>query len=394
MKRWWPVLLLLALGAAAVFWTRGAGRERGGDTSSASVAELLGTPPVAGFNRAVHKRRFSFPADHRPHPGFRNEWWYFTGNLQTAEGRQFGYQLTFFRAALLPDPIKRESRWGANEVYLAHFAVTDVKGARFHAAERFSRAALGLAGAGGDPLVVHLEDWAAREVGSEPWSMRLTAEDGPEAIDLTVRQVLPPVLNGEAGLSRKSSTSGNASYYYSVPRMATEGIVRVEGETFRVSGLSWFDREWSTSALEPGQTGWDWFALHLDDGRSVMIYRIRRKDGTPDPSSSGTVVAVDGTARILAASDAELQVTDRWRSPVTGVEYPSRWRLKIPSERLDLDIVPMVAGQELVVTFRYWEGAVRVVSVAGGAPLGNGYVELTGYDDQSATRRGRVPVAE
>ncbi len=199
MKRWWPVLLLLVLGATAAFWTRGPGREKDGDKSSASVAELLGTPSAAGFDRAVHKRRFSFPADHRPHPGFRNEWWYFTGNLQTAEGRRFGYQLTLFRAALLPEPVKRESRWGANEVYLAHFTVTDVKGGSFHVAERFSRAALGLAGAGGDPLVVHLEDWAAREVGSEPWTLRMTAENEPEAIDLTVRQVLPPVLNGEAG---------------------------------------------------------------------------------------------------------------------------------------------------------------------------------------------------
>lgn len=392
--KWWPFLLILAVGASVALVAREQGREQTGSDSSVSVAELLGNPAAGGFLRAMGKRRFFFPADHGPHPGFRNEWWYFTGNLKTMEGRRFGYQLTFFRAALLPKPVTRESRWGTNEVYLAHFALTDVEGNAFRAAERFSRAAIGLAGAGGDPLVVHLEDWTARETGADPWTMLLTAENGTEAVDLTVREVLPPVLNGEAGLSRKGVTAGNASYYYSVPRMATEGKVRIGGETHTVSGLSWFDREWSTSALEPGQAGWDWFSLHLDDGRSLMFYRLRRKDGSSDPGSSGTIIGADGKGTALAASDVALKVTGRWRSPTTGIDYPARWRLKIPGEGLDLEIVPLVAGQELVVTFRYWEGAVIARDVTGRSSGGSGYVELTGYDAKSPDRGGRLPAAE
>lgn len=392
MKRITAFLAILAVAVGVAFLAWGTGRKKI-DSPTASVSELLGSPPAAGFARAVEKRRFSFPADHGPHPGFRNEWWYFTGNLTTAEGRRFGYQLTFFRAALAPEPVARPSHWGANQVYLAHFALTDVEKGGFQAAERFSRAALDLAGAGGRPLVVHLEDWSAREIGADPWTMRLSAAQESYAIDLTVRQSLPPVLNGDQGLSRKSGTVGNASYYYSMPRMATQGTVRVGAETFHVAGLSWFDREWSTSALEPGQTGWDWFALHLDDGRSLMFYRMRRQDGTADPASSGTLVAADGGATTLTAADVAIEETASWRSPDTGIVYPARWRLKIPRARLDLELVPMVAGQELAVTFRYWEGAVRIAG-KNGSPGGTGYVELTGYGDRASARGGWQPVAK
>ena len=392
MKALAAVVSVIVVAAVVALLARSPGQKTG-DDSTVSVAELLGYPPAAGFARATEKRQFSFPADHGSHPGFRNEWWYFTGNLATAEGRRFGYQLTFFRSALVPGPVERPSRWGANEVYLAHFTLTDVERESFDAAERFSRAALGLAGAGGTPLVVHLEDWTAREVDADPWTMRLSAEQETHAIDLTVRQSLPPVLNGDGGLSRKSGTVGNASYYYSIPRMITEGTVRAGGETYRVSGLSWCDREWSTSALESGQTGWDWFSLHLDDGRSLMFYRMRRRDGTSDPADSGTLIARDGTGTGLDLSDIMLEVTDRWRSPKTGIVYPSRWRLKVPRERLDLEIVPLVADQELVVTFRYWEGAVRVEGKGAGSPGGIGYVELTGYDAHSPGRGGRQQAA-
>ena len=376
--RWLPLMVLAAmvLSMALFLLPKKEGTEHG---RVVSVTEALGGEPEGGFARATAPRRFSFPADHGPHTGFRTEWWYFTGNLTTAEGRRFGYQLTFFRVALKPGPAVRSSRWGANEVFMAHFAVTDVDGKRFHHVERFSRAALGLAGAGGSPLAVRLEDWSALETSAIPWSMQLAARDNETAVDLQVRSIGPVVLNGEGGLSRKGSRPGSASYYYSLPRMETSGTIRIGKETFAVAGLSWLDREWSTSALERDQAGWDWFALQLADGRELMFYRLRRSDETDDPFSSGTFVAADGTSRHLAREDVALEVTGHWQSTASGVSYPSRWRLRVPSESLDLEIVPRLADQELRATIRYWEGAVTVRPMAAGSPGGSGYVELTGY---------------
>ena len=355
-----------------------------------SVSEALGGTPETGFARATAPRRFTFPADHGPHPGFRTEWWYFTGNLNTVQGQRFGYQLTFFRVALKPEPVARSSRWGANEVFMAHFAVTDLAGKRFHYAERFSRAALGLASAGGSPLAVRLEDWSAIETAAEPWSMQLVAREGDVAVDFQLRSIKAVVLNGEGGLSRKGSEPGNASYYYSLPRMETSGTIRIGTETFSVAGLSWLDREWSTSALEADQAGWDWFALQLDDGRDLMFYRLRRSDGSAGPFSSGTLVAVDGTSRHLAREAVQLAIIDWWTSPGSGCRYPSRWRLRVPAEGLDLEIVPRLADQELLASVRYWEGAVTVKGIPAGSAGGSGYVEMTGYgatENQGSDRR-------
>jgi len=347
--------------------------------SGYSVTELLGAPAGEGFSRVTDERSFAFPADHGPHAGFRNEWWYFTGNLETDRGRRFGYQLTFFRLALSPRLSPRPSRWGAHEVYMAHFALTDMEGREFHSWERFSRVALGLAGAGGVPLTVHLDDWSATETGEHPWGVRLVAAERDAAIDLEVRSLKPVVLHGKKGLLRKGSASGNASYYYSFTRLATDGTIRVRGETFPVTGLTWLDREWTTSALEQEQVGWDWFALQLDDGRDVMLYRMRRSDGSLDPWSSGTLVSADGTTRHLALADVRIDAVDWWLSPASGIRYPSRWRLLIPAGNLDLEIVPSLNRQELLTTFRYWEGAVKVKGLGEGSPGGVGYVELTGY---------------
>ena len=346
--------------------------------SVVGVDSLLGGTPAAGFERAMGPRRFAFPADHGPHPGFRTEWWYFTGNLRAADGRRFGYQLTFFKVALLPQPAARSSHWGTNEVFMAHFAVTDVQGKRFRSAERFSRAALGLAGAGGRPLAIRLEDWSALETSPRPWSMKLTAANADMEIDLDVRALTREILNGEGGLSRKSGKPGNASYYYSIPRMATSGSVRVGRERFRVTGLSWLDREWSTSALDRDQVGWDWFALQLDDGRDLMFYRLRRRDGGSDPYSGGTLVEADGSTGNLSASQLQLETTGWWTSPKSGVRYPANWRLRVPGQRIDLEITPRLADQELAGSFRYWEGAVAARGLAG-TTGGSGYLEMTGY---------------
>ncbi|GFO53941.1 carotenoid 1,2-hydratase [Geomonas sp. Red276] len=375
------ILLLTLLSLAvllSLFEVRRQGRGGRREAPAAlSVAKVLGGAPAAGFSRALTPRTFTFPADHGPHPGFRNEWWYFTGNLRSPDGHRFGYQLTFFRVALTPGREERASRWGTSEVYMAHFAVTDVGDRRFRFAERFSREALGLAGAGGEPLTVWLENWSARETAPSPWSMKLTAADQEMSVDLDLTSLTAPILNGEGGLSRKSSTPGNASYYYSMPRMKTTGTLRSGTRSYPVRGLSWLDREWSTSALEANQVGWDWLALQLADGRDLMFYRMRRGDGSADPSSSGTLVGRDGRVLHLERDQVGMEVLTWWNSP-RGSRYPSRWRITVPSQGIDLEVIPRLADQELANSFRYWEGAVEARS-ANGTEIGSGYLEMTGY---------------
>jgi predicted secreted hydrolase len=332
-----------------------------------------------GFARADRPRVFRFPEDHGPHPEYRSEWWYFTGNLDAGPDRRFGFQLTLFRFGLDASPPPRRSAWAASQAFMGHLALTDVAAGRFHAFERVARGALGLAGARGGPALVWVEDWRVDALeGGE--GFRLRGADGGVALDLEVRPVKPVVLQGEAGLSQKSPEPGNASYYYSWTRMAARGEVTVEGRAWPVEGLAWMDREWSTSALGPDQVGWDWLALQLDDGRDLMFYQLRRGDGTRDPLSKGTVVDPDGRSRPLDAGALALEVLGEWESPRDGARYPGRWRLTVPSEALALEVRPLLADQELMLSVRYWEGAVAVQGTSDGRPVaGRGYVELTGY---------------
>ena len=379
--------LLAGLGA----WAAVAGRATGDGTgapddvrASLAVSAALGGGDLAGYARALAPRPFVFPADAGPHPDFRTEWWYYTGNLETADGRHFGFQLTFFRTALAPPgaAAPRASAWAARQLYLAHFALTDTAGRRFHAWSRMGREALGLAGAQASPFRVWVDDWSAESESAGGLTVRLRAAETAAAIDLVLRSEKPLVLQGEHGLSRKGPEPGNASYYYSLSRMSARGTVRAGGEPIAVSGLAWMDREWSTSALGPGLVGWDWVALQLDDGRDLMVYRLRRRDGTADPRSAGAVIAADGAARPLGPEDAALAPLGHWTSPRSGVRYPSRWRLAVPAAGLDLQITPRLPDQELLVGTRYWEGAVRVEGTAAGRPVaGRGYVELVGYGE-------------
>jgi predicted secreted hydrolase len=350
-------------------------------TAGLDITEILGGGDSGGFARALAPRHFGFPEYHGPHPGFRAEWWYFTGNLSADGGRQFGYQLTFFRNALTADPQARESAWATSQVYMAHFAVTapgDAAGG-FFSHERFARGAGGLAGAELGPFRVWLEDWSAEGGGNIP-PLRLRAAAEEVALDLRLAAGKPPVLQGDRGLSRKGQEPGNASYYYSLTRLPSDGRIVLRGEVYEVAGLSWMDREWSTSSLDKGVVGWDWFSLQLDDGRDLMAYQLRRADGSADPLSAGALVAADGGARTLAGADYRIEPLATWRSPKTGRAYPSRWHLALPAERLELEIEPLLADQELDHSFVYWEGAVRFRGHAAAAPVtGRGYVELTGY---------------
>lgn len=353
-------------------------------SASLSVADTLRMADDRGYARALEPRAFVFPADHGPHPEFRTEWWYYTGNLATREGRRFGFQLTFFRSALAPEMPQRESAWATRQAWLAHFALTDVGGERFHSFERWSRGAPGLAGVQAAPFRVWVEDWSATADGGPVFPMRLRAGQGEVGLDLRLDQGKPPILQGERGLSRKSAEPGNASFYYSLTRMPAAGTIRVGSETFTVTGAAWMDREWSTSSLGEGQVGWDWFALQLSDGTDVMLYQLRHGDGRIDPASSGSFVGSggSGSSRTLSSRDFSLQVLEQWQSPDSGARYPARWRLRIPSEDLDLTVTPRLADQELDVSFRYWEGAVALTGTRRGATVqGQGYVELTGYTE-------------
>ncbi len=378
------VLFVVALTALAIALERRA-RRPATIAAELDISEALGgglSKDDERFARATTPRDFTFPADHGAHDGFRTEWWYVTGNLFAADGRAFGVQLTFFRNALNPESFASPSRWRSAHVWMAHFAVSDPAAGTFRYAERFAREAVGLAGVAAVPFRVALEDWSIASTspaGNEFSPLRLRARDHAFAVDLELKAGKAPVLQGDRGLSQKGPEPGNASYYYSLSRLATRGTVTIAGEAIAVTGEAWLDREWSTSALGTDVAGWDWFALQFDDGRELMFYRLRRKDGAANPWSRGSLVAADGATRTLAAGDVDLTSLSTWQSP-TGAIYPAKWRLRVPSEDLELELTPRVANQELAVTVRYWEGAVKVQGKSDGKPIGgHGFVEMTGY---------------
>lgn len=358
-------------------WSDDRGLER------SELSALLNAESNVGFAMAMEPRTFVFPRDHGPHPEFRNEWWYMTGNLDATDGRRFGFELTFFRFALAPKLPESGSAWRTNQVYVAHLALTDAGGQRFLVAERFSRGALGLAGARSSPLRVWIDDWeiAAADVDAETENWRLQASDDDFALSLELVAGKAPVLNGVNGLSQKSAEAGNASYYYSITRWQTDGQVRLGNDEFTVSGLSWLDREWSSSALASDQQGWDWFALQLSDGSELMFYRLRKTDGSQDVFSGGTWVPGDGTSHHISGDRISISATKTWSSPEGGT-YPSSWEIRFPESGLTLEVVPVMDDQELFTTVRYWEGAVDVTGTRDDVEItGRGYVELTGYAD-------------
>ncbi len=343
------------------------------------AAELSGEADES-FARALPGGEIRFPQDHGPHPDFQTEWWYYTGNLQADEGRRFGYQLTFFRRAVVPPDLRREraSDWAADQAYMAHFALSDIDGAGHRAWERLARGAAGLAGAQSGPFQVWLEDWRVEELSPGRYRLRAAQED--VALELELSEAKPPVLQGQDGYSQKGPQEGNASYYYSLTRLLSTGTLATGGRTYALDGSSWMDHEYSTSALTQGQTGWDWFSLQFEGGRELMVFQIRREDGTVDPFSSGSWVEPDGAVRSLSRDEFEVEVTGRWRSPESGAQYPAGWRLRAPGLGLELEVRPLLADQELNVSYQYWEGAVAARGSLQGETLqGVGFVELTGY---------------
>jgi len=343
---------------------------------------LAGGAAAGEWAIAEGTRTWSFPRDHGAHPECRTEWWYFTGIVAGADGRRFGYQLTFFRQGIVAVAADPDNPWSVRDLHLAHFTLTDVREGSFRFAERASRAGPGLAGNSTETLHAWVLDWSATAEGD---GFTLEAREGAAGIRLSLRPRRPPVLHGSGGLSRKGAASGQASWYASITDLETTGVVRdKDGVEVRVRGASWFDHEFGSGQLADDLAGWDWFGLRLSDGSALMIYRLRRRDGTVSPASSGTLVGADGTARHLSRDEVALEPLSIWQSPHGGASYPSRWRVRVPAAGIALELSPLVADQELrtgkSTGVTYWEGAVAGSGAAGGSPVAvEGYAELTGY---------------
>lgn len=369
---------IAGLAAALLFLViRSASRLKTQLPASSLISEV--SPPV-GFQRAEAPLDWDFPKDFGPHPDYHTEWWYYTGNLESDQGDRFGYQLTIFRRALRPaeDRTDRESTWATEQIYMGHFALSDQSAGQHYGFERFSRGAAGLAGAQSEPYRVWIEDWqVSRSAAGE---YQLIAEQDGIKLDLILKDLKGPILHGDQGYSQKGPDQGNASHYYSQTRMQTSGSIQTNTGSYQVSGLSWKDHEFSTIALSSGQVGWDWFSIQLDDGSELMVFQIRREDGSIDPYSSGTLIDPSGDVVSLAQVDFEIQVEDSWSSPKSRAKYPSLWRVIVPSANLELLIQPILADQEMNLSYAYWEGAVDVQgTLAGNDVSGSGYVEMTGY---------------
>jgi predicted secreted hydrolase len=329
---------------------------------------------------ASPERVLRFPADHASHPTYKTEWWYYTGHLKTTSGKAYGYELTFFRQGIDPTT-KSTTKWHADHVHLAHFALTDIDGRRFCFAERTNRPGLGIAGADTDRYRTWNEDWVVQDLGGTHY---LSARAGDIALDLLLDSAKPPVLHGDKGYSRKGSCPTCASHYYSLTRLKSRGWLTIEGRQESVTGLSWMDHEFGSGQLEADQQGWDWYSLQLSDGTDLMLYRLRRKDGSVVPQSAGTFVATDGTSAHLTRDQATIRATGSWRSTASKAVYPLGWTIAVPSRGLNLTVTPALQNQELrtgrSTGVTYWEGAVQVSGTRRGKPVsGQGYVELTGY---------------
>lgn len=334
---------------------------------------------------------YDFPRDHFSHPAFKTEWWYFTGNVRDEAGRRFGYQATFFRHGLHP-PGERaagQSRFIVDDLKFAHFTVTDVAEGRFHFQQRLSRGAFGEAGfalpfalrpaPSAFSSLAWIDDWQLSQSASGGFS--LSAKTADAAITFTLAEGKPWTIHGTDGISQKADGPGHASHYYSGTRMPTAGRLTVGGRAFEVRGESWFDHEWATNQLTPEQVGWDWFSLQFSDNTELMLYALRRRDGSLDPNSSATFIAADGATRHLRREEFSLRPLSWWKSKATGGRYPVSWELSVPALALTCRVTTPVENQELVLQpIEYWEGLIDVRGTRAGREVkGHGYLELTGY---------------
>jgi predicted secreted hydrolase len=364
------------------------------DSPVINIHDALASNPAAkntkSFEHAVKERFFSFPDDHGMHPGYRNEWWYFTGNLSDDQGRRFGYQLTFFRVGLRPatsdkiDTDKQNSKhaasaWKTQNIWMAHAAISDGDQQQHYSSERFSRGNPGLAGAQLKPFKVWLDNWHVNSKNSRkslffPWHLQMNGDNFN--LQLSLIPMKPIVLQGDGGLSQKSTTPGNASYYYSMPRLATKGNLSINNQHFTVEGLSWMDREWGTSSLDDDQIGWNWFSLQFHSGEDIMYYQLLDNEGLPDAASQGKWIGKQGELKTISATQMKLTPQSWWESK-NGVKWPISWRMDyLPTDKSWI-IKPLIKDQLMELSVIYWEGAVEIIDNVSGNNVGYGYLEMT-----------------
>ena len=353
-----------------------------------AIIVALSTLQASPWKQATAGYTFAFPRDHASHPDYKIEWWYYTGNVKAADGRRFGYQVTFFRVGIDHAPAN-PSQWAIRDLYMTHLAVSDAAGQRYRFAEKLSRGGPGLAGAKTDRYYTWNHDWTAdlagiQEPGTGNRKHKLKALSRDAGIDLVLDEGKSVVIHGINGISQKGAEPGNASHYYSLTRMPTKGIITIDGERVPVTGESWMDHEFGTSFLEAGQRGWDWLSIQLSDKREIMLYQLRRADGSRDPRSSGTIVDAGGKTIHLADKDFVLTPRRSTFKSKNGAVYPTEWALSIPSQRIELGITTPLNDQELSLVpstgIAYWEGMIDVTGHSGSqAVRGSGYLEMTGY---------------
>ena len=337
--------------------------------------------PAFSYERALPGRKLSFPADHYSHPNFQTEWWYYTGHLTTESGRIYGYQVTFFRFGVRDRQNDLDEKPLFTDLYMAHFALSDIAAGKFTFRERINRGYGDRAGAATDRYFVWNEDWKVE--GTER-DHKITVTDRGTMLRLSLESTKPPVLHGDNGHSQKGEGEGRASFYYSLTRMASAGELTIDGKKEKVRGVSWMDHEFGSNQLSEYQVGWDWFSIQLDNKTELMLYLMRHKDGSVDPYSSGTLVSAGGKTAHLKRDDYRINVLDRWKSPKSGASYPMRWKVSIPDRQIELEITPAFPDQELITNrstrVTYWEGAVSITGTYDNKPVsGRGYVEMTGY---------------
>lgn len=375
-----PLLLVLLITFISAGLTGCGCENKNTNDKKINIIEALSNNNTEGYSIADKIIDFRFPEDHGTHEGFRNEWWYFTGNLYDDEGKRFGYQLTFFRISLSPLTSDRASAWGTEQIYMAHFTISDIENEKFYSFEKFNRDAVGLAGFTKDPYKINVEDWYMLGTGEGDFPWQLYASKNGITLSVDVTPLKDIVLEGDNGLSYKSVDKTSASYYYSITRLATNGYIEIDGKRYAVSGNSWLDREWSTSTLSDDQGGWDWFSLQMDDDKEIVYFQLRYKDGSVYPYNEGSIVNSDGTTTALGTGDIGLTVLDTWKSS-SGISYPVKWQAEVTPLGKTLIVEAAFNEQELDLSTRYWEGAVNIYdSQNPNVIIGTGYLEMTGYE--------------
>ncbi len=346
-----------------------------------SVASIM-SGEVSGFKKADSVRQFVFPRDHFAHNEYRTEWWYFTGNLFTSDGRRFGYQFTIFRNGILPGNDSDTVVFSQKSLFSIHIGISDIQNQKFYSFEKYARGLDGLAGSDETEKRIYIE---GNEIlfdfsnGALLPIIQVSSSTSEFQISFKLIPEKKMVLHGDKGLSKKSNKPGNASYYYSYTRLNTTGELTLKGAKYKLTGSSWMDREWSTSALESDQKGWDWFALQMEDDTELMYFRLRDSTGATN-FQKGTLVRKDGSYDVFTGDD--FKITTIVKSEIDGIVYPLEWKIEIKPLNFLFGVSVAMKNQVHPFRLRYYEGAINVIRKNGKDISGGvGYVELTGYGD-------------